>query len=184
MVMFKKIIFWCEFPEQVKDWKATDKLLKKIKIPVEVYTGVQSVNEYRKWKKKTRIPMYPWPLLSRKEGYWFSGFSSKKSIDKLKQYKGIKMKIDLEPPIPPWSYTTPKIVMFAVKKNPNVMFSIGLIGTGALKKEGTYRKVKEFKEDLRMIEKSGCNEVAVYSLESVLKRSNPEEWINAINEFV
>src|SRR3989344_1482387 len=272
--MFKKIVFWCEFPEQIKDWKEAERLLKKIKVPVEIYTGVRSVKEYGKWKKKIKIFMYPWPLLSRKEGYWFSGFTSKKSIDKLKQYKGIKIKIDLEPHIPKWEYTTPKIIFYAirkifqkgenneylkkvvydvagkgsgvvtknvnmlinefpfarwylknhgtfielehgmaknymcystfagsffrpiirlylkvftklaVKKNPNVMFSIGLIGTGALKKEGTYRKVKEFKEDLRMIEKSGCNEVAVYSLESVLKRSNPEEWINAINEFV
>ncbi len=245
-----------------------------IKAPVEIYTGVQSIKEYKKWKKKAKIPIYPWPLLSRKEGYWFSGFTSKKSIDKLKQYKGIKMKIDLEPPIPPWNYTTPRIILYAVKKifqkgknndylknivydvagkssgivtkninmlinefpfarwylknhgtfielkhgmsknymcystfagsffrpviraylriftklavrkNPNNMFSIGLIGTGALKTEGTYRNVNEFKDDLEMVERSGCKEVAIYSLEGMFKRNNPEEWIIAINEFV
>ena len=62
--MFKKIVFWCEFPEQIKDWKEAERLLKKIKVPVEIYTGVRSVKEYGKWKKKIKIFMYPWPLLS------------------------------------------------------------------------------------------------------------------------
>lgn len=270
-IMFKKIVFWCEFPETV-DWKKAESLIKGI--PSEVYVAVKSVKEYKRYKIKTELPIYPWPVLSKKEGYWFSGFTSKKSIDKLKQFKGIKIKVDLEPPIPKWKYGTVKIILYAmrkifqkgknneylrrviyetagkgsgivtkninmiinefpfarwylknqgtylelkesmnknymcyttfagsffrpfirfylkpftklaVKRNKDVMFSIGLIGTGILEREGTYRNVKQFTEDLKMVKESGVKQVAIYSLEGILKRKNPEEWVRAVKEFV
>lgn len=270
-IMFKKIVFWCEFPETM-DWKKAEKLVKGI--PLEVYIAVKSLKEYKKYKSKTKLPVYPWPVLEKEEGYWFSGFTSKKSIDKLKQFKGIKMKIDLEPPIPEWKYGTIRIIVyairkvfqkgenneylkeviyetagkgsgvvtknvnllinefpfarwylknqgtylelkdsmkknymcyttfagnffrpfirlylkpftkFAVKRNKDVMFSIGLIGTGILEREGIYKNVNQFKEDLQMVSDSQSEQVAVYSLDGILKRDNPEEWINAIKEFV
>ena len=72
----------------------------------------------------------------------------------------------------------------AVKKNKDVMFSIGLIGTGILEKEGIYRNVKQFREDLEMVKDSGAKQVAIYSLDGILKRNNPEEWVKIIKEFV
>jgi len=269
--MFKNVVFWCEFPETI-DWKKAEKVVKGMSL--EVYVAVKSLKEYKKYKSKTKLPIYPWPVLSKKEGYWFSGFTSKKSIDKLKQFKGIKMKIDLEPPIPQWKYGTVRIILYAirkvfqkgenneylkevihktaekasgvvtkninllinefpfakwylknqgtylelrgsmkknymcyttfagsffrplvrlylkpftkvaVKKNKDVMFSIGLIGTGILEKEGIYRNVKQFREDLEMVKDSGAKQVAIYSLDGILKRNNPEEWVKIIKEFV
>lgn len=269
--MFKKVIFWCEFPETM-NWKKAEKLVKGI--PLEVYVAVRTVKEYKKYKSKTKLPIYPWPVLNKKEGYWFSGFTSKKSIDKLKQFKGSKMKIDLEPPIPKWKYGTIRILLYAirkvfqkgknneylkeviydvagkgsgvvtkninllinefpfakwylknqgtylelkgnmnknymcytsfagsffspiiriylkpftkwmVKKDNSVTFSIGLIGTGIMEREGIYRNAQEFKEDLEMIRDSKAKQVAVYSLDGILKRKNPEEWTQVIKKFV
>ena len=269
--MFKKVVFWCEFPETI-NWKKAEKLVKGI--PLEVYVAVKTLKEYRSYKSKTKLPIYPWPVLSKEEGYWFSGFTDKKSIDKLKQFKGTKMKIDLEPPIPQWKYDTIRIIFyairkvfqkgknneylkeviyktagkdsgvvtkninllinefpfakwylknhgtylelkdsmeknymcyttfagnffrplirlylkaftkFAVRRDKDVMFSIGLIGTGILEREGIYKNVKQFKEDLEMVRDSGAEQVAIYSLDGILKRDNQEEWIKTIKEFV
>ena len=262
--MFKKVILWIEFPTKNFNWKKAESLLKGI--PHEVYVASKSVNGYNSYKKKTKLNLYAWPIISFKEGYWFSGFTSKKLIDELRKWKGIKIKIDLEPPLPEWEYTNFKITSYAikkifqkgknndylkdviyeiaknndvlinefpfpkwylkrqgiylelknkmrknymfytsfagpvlrplvkaylkiftklaVKKNPEISFSIGLIGTGILKKEGTYNTVEQFKEDLMLIEKSKARTVAVYSLDSIMKRKNSEEWTNAIKEFI
>ncbi|MBU1204035.1 MAG: hypothetical protein KKG60_03135 [Nanoarchaeota archaeon] len=272
--MFKKIIFWCEFPKQV-DWKKAESLLKEI--PSEIYVAVKSKQEYLDWKNKTTLLLYPWPILPKSQGYWFSGFTSKKSIDTLNQFKGMKIKIDLEPPLPKWKYTTPKIICYAIKKifqkpgnseylakkinnltkssqveliskpeemlinefpfaewylknqgmyintrdnpritknimcytsfagsfwrpllraylklftkkaikkDPRTMFSVGLIGTGILQTEKTYKNTKQFQQDLQMIKNSGAKKVAVYSLESILKRPNPQEWVSIIRKYV
>jgi len=272
--MFKKIIMWCEFPKQV-EWKKAESFLKGI--PSEIYVAVKSKKEYKQWKRKTRLEVYPWPILPESQGYWFSGFISKKNIDKLKEFKGMKVKIDLEPPLPKWNYSTPKIVFYAikkifhkaknlkylertiyalakssqmelvtgketiianefpfvkwylkkqgiyiktknnhqltknimaytsfagrfwrpiiraylkpfikraVKKDPGVMFSVGLIGAGILKTERTYKNTGEFQKDLEMMSKAGVRKIAVYSLEAILKRENPQEWINLIRKYV
>jgi len=261
--MFKKIILWCEFPKQV-DWKKAENLFKNM--PLEIYVAVKSKKEYFKWKNKTKLELYPWPILPKSQGYWFSGFTSKKSIDKLNEFKGMKMKIDLEPPLPNWEYTTTKLILYgikkifqkgknsdylekiinkviskeeiiinefpfpkwylkrqgiylkikpyltknlmcytsfagkywrpfvrfylkifikkAIKKNPNIMFSVGLIGAGILKNEKIYSSPKELKQDLEMIHKSGAKIIAIYSLEAILKRSSPEEWIKNIKDYI
>ncbi|HLC62933.1 MAG TPA: hypothetical protein VJJ21_01295 [Candidatus Nanoarchaeia archaeon] len=269
--MFKQVVFWCEFPETV-DWKKAESLLKGL--DCEIYVAVNSVAEYKKWKKKTKLNIYPWPVLSKEEGYWFSGFISKEGIDKLKQYKGLKIKIDLEPPLPSGNWGNFKIIVYAIKKifqrgenndylkdviyevsgkgsgvviknvsflinefpfarwylkkqgthieirkgmqknymcytsfagnwfrpfarfylkwfmrkavkeNKNISFSIGLIGSGILNTEGKYKNVTRFKQDLEMVKNSGCQNVAVYSIDSILKRENPAEWVDAVREFI
>ncbi len=73
----------------------------------------------------------------------------------------------------------------AVKKyGSQVMFSIGLIGSGILKKEGVYRGIHEFKEDLDMINSSGVNSVAIYTIESLLKKENAKEWLELVKRYV
>lgn len=271
---FRKIILWCEFPKTV-NWKKAESLLKDI--PAEIYIAVKSKKEFMHWKRKTRLKTFPWPILPKSQGYWFSGFTPKKGIDQLNQYKGMKIKIDLEPPLPSWKYTTPKIISYgikkifqrgknsgyleqtihklsglsdlelvtgkevmivnefpflkwylknqgiyistkhnkhltknimcytsfagklwrpvlrsylkfftkrAVKKDPDIMFSIGLIGTGILQTEGTYSGPYELRQDLKMIHDSGAKKVAIYSLDSILKRPNPEEWVDEIRHYI
>ena len=96
------IIYWCEFPDQV-DWKEIDSWLGKKKITA--YITCTSRTDFEKQKKAIlkitkKIEVNAWPTLPKEQGYWFSGFSSKKAIDSLEQYRGLKIKIDIEPPIP------------------------------------------------------------------------------------
>jgi len=92
-------IFWCEFPEKV-DWKQAKKL---IKFKTEIYVAVKTRREYESWKKKIKsknIQTGAWPKLTEEEGYWFSGHLDKEKIDRLKEFKGINIKVDIEPPFP------------------------------------------------------------------------------------
>lgn len=94
----ERIIFWCEFPKEI-NWNLMNKL---IDFPTEVYFAAKSRKEYLSYKKKIKnkfIKAGAWPVLDKKDGYWFSGYTSKKNIDKLKQFNGINIKIDIEPPI-------------------------------------------------------------------------------------
>lgn len=269
--MFKKIVLWCEFPKKV-NWKKAEKL---IDFPCDVYVAVKSRKEYNNWKKKTKLKLYPWPILNERDGYWFSGFTSKKDIDRLDEFMGLDMKIDLEPPLPSWTYKTHRIFWYAfkqlfrkgennkylkekiyylakehkletvvsksniianefpllkwylrrqgldvdinknivknymaytsfagslwrpmirlymeiiakriAKKNKNIMFSIGLIGHGILKTEKVYKNIKQLKQDLDMINQTGVEKVAIYSLEGILYRRDPEEWLSVIRNYI
>lgn len=83
-----KILIWCEFPEQV-NWKKVPKGL-------DIYVAAKSMKEYLKYKKYCSGV---WPILSKGEGYWFSGYCSKEAIAKLKEFDGENIKIDIEPKI-------------------------------------------------------------------------------------
>jgi len=276
--MLKKIIFWCEFPEQV-DWVYLNRLLTKLKLHVEIYIAAGSKKEFEGIKRKIKckyIETSVWPILSKEGGYWFSGFSDKKDIDRLKQFKDYKIKIDLEPPLPKWTYKNHRIIFYALKQmfrkgenneylkktiynlaktnkvetvvnqmqiianefplarwylerqgmyvdikknitknimcytsfagiffrlflrmymgyymkktveryNGNVMFSIGLIGPGILKNEKIYRNIEEFGQDLNMVNESGASKVAIYSIEGLLKRDKPEEWLKLVKNYL
>jgi hypothetical protein len=94
-------LFWCEFPKTI-NWK---ELNSNLKFKADFYAAVNSKKEYLDLKKK--LSSYKnlnlvgaWPTLPKEEGYWFSSFTSKKSIDKLKEFKGMKIKIDIEAPLP------------------------------------------------------------------------------------
>ena len=276
--MFKTIIFWSEFPKQI-DWDYFNKLLSKLKINIEIYVAVKSKKEFEDIKKKINdkyVKLSVWPVLDKEKGCWFSGFTEKKDIDKLKQFKGYNIKIDLEPPLPKWTYRNHRMIFFAIKQifrkgknneylkktiydlaktskietvvnqiqiianefplarwylerqgmfidlnrnmtknimcytsfagrffrpllriymkhymkkaveryNGNVMFSIGLIGPGILKNEKTYRNIEEFKQDLNMVNESKAEKVAIYSIEGLLKRENPEEWLRLVKNYL
>ena len=96
------ILYWCEFPEKC-DWKKLASWIKEEKIII--YVTCRSREDYEQKKKKIQnvsknIEVNAWPILSKEEGYWFSAFTNKRSIDTLEQYRGLKIKIDIEPPIP------------------------------------------------------------------------------------
>src|SRR3989338_4111993 len=122
---FNKVIFWCEFPNEV-DWEIFNKIFK---IKSDIYIASKTKKEFLKWKSKIKNEYVKnigaWPVLTKEEGYWFSSYSSKKSIDRLFEFKGIKMKIDLEPPLLVnygWLkmvYAYSKLLLFKKAKNHN-----------------------------------------------------------------
>lgn len=262
-----KIIFWSEFPKEV-NWVKVKDLHRKYNLKSEIYVACKSLQDFRKWKKiisSKEIAVGAWPILSKKEGYWFSGFCSKKSINKLNNFSGLKVKIDLELPIPAKNYSDFNILVYflgmlskkaqnseylyktidklskksrlivnefplsknlrenagifyqAKRKNAtknimlystipskilrpflryylhnfarravkegNVMFSIGLIGTGILNTEGTYGSIEEFKRDLDFVKSFGIKAVAIYSIDSISKKTEAEEWIKLIKDY-
>jgi hypothetical protein len=100
--MFKNILFWCEFPEKT-EWDKLNFLLLKYNLKIRTYVAVKNIKEYNEIKKRklSNIKIEgAWPTLSFGEGYWFSGFCSKKAINSLYQFKGCKIKLDIEAPIP------------------------------------------------------------------------------------
>lgn len=112
--MFKRIIFWSEFPDRV-NWKKVKKL---IDFKTEIYVACKTRKEFEKWEKKINsknIEVGAWPVLEKEDGYWFSGFTSKKNIDKLKEFKGLKIKVDIEPPIPKKEYTFSLVFFWLIK---------------------------------------------------------------------
>jgi hypothetical protein len=256
-------IYWCEFPETV-NWKELQKILDKLNYNIKIYIPCKTIAQYIWWKKelKKSTPnlreVNVWPILEKNEGYWFSGFTSKENINKLDQFNGTKMKIDLEmPPInydysfylmikyilrylfkkapnqkhlikkilklkkesnilinefplpkfllKRWGCYFPKInginknimsyptifprfyifnyIRKEFKKNKNISVSLGLIGTGILQKEPIYKNINKFKKDLTTIKKIGIKNIAIYSLDSILKRKNPENWLKLIQGF-
>lgn len=261
--MKKKIILWSEFPEEV-DWKKASNLLSKVKLKVEVYVASLSKKDFLKWKKKETASMKikAWPVLPKNEGYWFSGFTKKENISLINDFSGMDMKIDLEPLMPSFDYSNPRIILYVIKflfkkgrnneylektiikakgnliinefplpkfvlkrwgchiekleknmtrnfmaytslsvllrpllkaylklylkrelkENPKTMCSLGLIGHGILKTEPYYRSAEELKEDLEMVNFLGIKQIAVYSLESILKRENSEEWLTLLKQ--
>src|SRR3989344_1047328 len=111
---FKSITFWCESPEKVK-WKEFKEL---IDFRCSVYVISRNKKEFENCNKKIKnkfIDVGAWPALSFEEGYWFSGLTSKKSIDKLKEFKGLNIKIDLEPPIRMKVYSDLQALAYAVE---------------------------------------------------------------------
>tara|TARA_Y100000310_G_scaffold337876_1_gene426089 strand:- start:6224 stop:6994 length:771 start_codon:yes stop_codon:yes gene_type:complete len=104
-----KFRFWCEFPDDV-DWEKLAKWLNELDMDIEIYTAVRSRKDFDELKKKIfhyseKINVNPWPVLDKKDGYWFSGFVSKENIDLLDDFKDLKIKIDVEPPLPDQGYT-------------------------------------------------------------------------------
>jgi hypothetical protein len=94
-----KFIFWCEFPDQI-DWTMAKSL---IDFHADIYIACRNLSEFKHWKsqaKSSNIKICAWPVLAKSHGYWFSGFTAKDDIDMLRQFKGIDLKIDVEPPIP------------------------------------------------------------------------------------
>jgi len=114
--MFEKILFWCEFPERIK-WEKLNSFFKLNNYMANIGIVCTSKKDYmikaKKIQKLSNINLErAWPVLSKMEGYWFSSQTSRKSIDSLNQYKGMKIKLDIEPPLPKInSYKRNKFVM-------------------------------------------------------------------------
>ncbi len=80
--MFKDILFWCEFPEEV-DWKRLNVLLKDRSCGV--YIASSSRKEFELYQNKitaSHVRAGVWPILSKEKGYWFSSFTNKEDFAK------------------------------------------------------------------------------------------------------
>lgn len=116
------IIFWCEFPEKV-NWQ---KLKKQINFPTYIYIASKTKQDFIRLKKKIQskfIKVGAWPILSKEDGYWFSGYTSKENIDRLDQFKGLEIKVDIEPPFIDEKYifirVFLKFIYYLIRKGPN-----------------------------------------------------------------
>ncbi len=101
---FDEVLFWSEFPAEV-DWETLDDKLSDKGLVIRVYVASSSREDYYNWQKRVgsleNIEVGGvWPTLPKEKGYWFSGFTEKEGIDFLEEFRGIDMKIDIEPPIP------------------------------------------------------------------------------------
>ncbi|MFA4886833.1 MAG: hypothetical protein WC595_01345 [Candidatus Nanoarchaeia archaeon] len=121
--MFSSITFWCEFPEKVK-WKEV-----KIPFDTEIFIASSSIKEFNELRKKIpkKLKLCVWPTLRKEEGYWFSGYCSKESILKLREFDGLPMKIDVEPPLPEMKFSALGLLKYGVslllfKKPKNNLF--------------------------------------------------------------
>ncbi len=117
MDKFNQIIFWCEFPNKVNS-----KTIKLIDFDTEVYITAKTVKEYKQLSKRFKnkhIKIGLWPILSFEAGYWFSKYTKKEDIDKLKEFDGINMKIDIETPIPTKSFLFKKFSLYSLIRDAN-----------------------------------------------------------------
>ena len=97
-------LFWCEFPDRM-DWEKLNDVLEKNDFSVRIGIACTSKEDYQ--KKAAFLSRYEkielvraWPTLPKEKGYWFSSFTEKEDIDTLDQYRGMSIKIDVEPPLP------------------------------------------------------------------------------------
>lgn len=113
----KKIIFWCEFPEKVN----LDKLNSVLgNLNIDVYIASKNSKEFKKFKERfSRIKQIKtigcWPVLDRKKGYWYSGFTDEGLLNSLLELNGLKLKIDIEPPIEHKKFSYFGILFWIVK---------------------------------------------------------------------
>tara|TARA_Y100000310_G_C20698595_1_gene827569 strand:- start:4503 stop:5228 length:726 start_codon:yes stop_codon:yes gene_type:complete len=94
------ISFFEEFPTK----KNLDKV-KLIDFPTKLYIAAHSLDEFKSIKKQIKSKyvreIIYWPILKKKEGYWFSPFTKQKALkNTFKQLKGknISVMFDMELP--------------------------------------------------------------------------------------
>lgn len=115
MKKFQQILFWCEFPQKI-----VRERVKLIDFATEVYVAARDLKEYGFWRKMLQnkhMRVGVWPALPLKAGYWFSKYTAREHIDVLKQFDGVDMKIDIEPPIPYTSRIFKKFSLYLLAKD-------------------------------------------------------------------
>ena len=105
-----RVSFFEEYPT-----KANLAKLDLIKFPTKLYLAAYSLAEFNRLKKSVKNryvkEVIYWPLLTKKEGYWFSGFSKRSAIKRvLGELEGTKGSVMLDLELPTtrnlWLYLT------------------------------------------------------------------------------
>ena len=114
------ISFYEEFPTK----KNLEKL-KLIKFPTKLYLGAHSLDEFKKIKKSINSKQVKeiayWPLLKKREGYWFSPFTQRKALKRtINEIENTKTPIMWDAELPthpnPLLYITQLPFFFSNKK--------------------------------------------------------------------
>lgn len=63
---------------------------------------------------------------------------------------------------------------------PRAEISLGLLGTGALGDEPTYRSLDELREDVNAVRIEGVERIALFDLRGLLQRPEPARWLEAL----
>lgn len=63
---------------------------------------------------------------------------------------------------------------------PRAEISLGLLGTGALGDEPTYRAIDELREDVSAVRIEGVERLALFDLRGLLQRPEPAAWLDAL----
>lgn len=99
------------FYEEYPDKKANLDKLKLLTFPTKLYIAAPSLKkfkeienrilkDYPKQKKYIKEMAY-WPVLTKKEGYWFSAFTQRKALKRiLKELKGTNVPVMLDAELP------------------------------------------------------------------------------------
>ncbi len=99
-----QISFFEEYPT-----KENLEKIKYVKFPTKLYIAAKSLKEFQKIKvksKRVKEKVY-WPILEKKEGYWFSPFSRRKAMLRIfKELKrsNVSVMIDAELPTHPYPF--------------------------------------------------------------------------------
>lgn len=113
--MFQTITFWCEFPETT-NWENINKL---INFKANIYIASNSKQEFLNYKNKIKNKniqtIGAWPTIKKEQGYWFSSYTIPEYIKKLKEFRNIPIKIDLEAPIFKGKSTNLKAIRYFLK---------------------------------------------------------------------
>lgn len=112
------------FFEEFIGEKSFDKL-KFIKKGSRLFIAAKSVDEFLLWKKKLSKKGFKdlvyWPILSKKEGYWISPFSSRKALKRIfSELEGEKIKVMIDAELPTrqnmWLYLSECLLFFSNRK--------------------------------------------------------------------
>ncbi|HII15357.1 MAG TPA: hypothetical protein HA362_03510 [Nanoarchaeota archaeon] len=72
----------------------------------------------------------------------------------------------------------------ALKHSKETYFTLGLISKGIFNAEPQYRDVSQLRKDMEFLLRNGARNVVIYSIEGISQREDPEEWVQAISEFI
>ncbi|MBU2637344.1 MAG: hypothetical protein KJ955_00030 [Nanoarchaeota archaeon] len=73
-------------------------------------------------------------------------------------------------------------IKYQLKKDKETYFALGLLAKGVYNAEPEYKNVKQFKKDIKFLQRNNVRNCVVYSIEGINQRKDPEEWVKAIKE--
>lgn len=70
------------------------------------------------------------------------------------------------------------------KYGEKAIFAVGCTGKGIFGNESTYKKIKQFKEDLSMMRELGARKIVVFNIEGIMERKDRKEWLEEVRRVI